>query len=121
MFQMVDIRRGLGLESVAQWKRIVEAFIAVVGPSLPRRTGGGRRPHSRVSVSQPRLSVLHGARHVSFLLNGPREFITQNDWVVWTICWFERRKKKGSFFNRNGGGNEIFRDNESARLRAVGY
>ena len=65
---MVDIRRGLGLESVAQWKGIVEAFIAVVGPSLLGRAGGGRRPHSWVSVSQPRLPVLNGARHDSFSL-----------------------------------------------------
>ena len=82
---MVDIRRGLGLEPVAQWKRIVEAFIAVVGPRLPRRTGGGRRPHPRVPVSQPRLPVLHGARHVSFLSIGAGGFITEYDWLWRTI------------------------------------
>ena len=72
MFQMVDIRRCLCLKSIAQRERIVEAFIAIVSPGLPRCAGGGRRSHSRVSVSQPRLPVLYCARHGSFLF-GERE------------------------------------------------
>ena len=42
VFQMVDIRRGLGLESISQRKGIVEAFIALVSPCLAWRAGGGR-------------------------------------------------------------------------------
>ena len=72
MFQMVDIRRCLCLKSIAQRERIVEAFIAIVSPGLPRCAGGGRRTHSRVSVSQPWLPVLYCARHGSFLF-GERE------------------------------------------------
>ena len=70
VLQMVDIGRTLRLQSVSQGKRVFDAFIAVVGPSLLRRAGRRRRPDARVAVRQPRLPVLHRAGH--FPLRGYR-------------------------------------------------